>query len=381
MSQRTRRLVLLLAVLVVLGGTPTVATAQQFGPGSDGTVGGVVSVDAGETYSGDLDAAAGSVVIAGTVEGDVSAAAGSVTVTESGRVTGSLDAAAGSVVIEGVVDGDVTVGAAALELREGSRVGGSLEGGAADVRLDGTVDGDVTVGADTLEVGPTAAIGGSLTYDAEDVSIADDASVTGTVTRDESLSVAGPDVFGSGGGPALPVIPGWVGSIYAGLVNLFLGAILLLAAPTFGRRLVSIGTDQTLKSGGVGLLSVLGIPIVLLLLLVTIVGIPLSLAGLLVFVLLLWITSVYGMIVLGTGTLSLLDYENRWLALLAGVVIVGVLDAVPVVGGLVQVLVLLVGFGAFVLALAERRGGGTETGGFPGNDSAGASGDGSTAVE
>ncbi|MGQ4556211.1 polymer-forming cytoskeletal protein [Halobellus sp. GM3] len=355
MSRHSHRVVLLLVALVVLGGLPTVATAQQFGPGgSDGAVGGVVRIDAGETYDGNLDAAAGSVVVAGTVEGDVSAAAGSVVVTDSGRVTGSLDAAAGSVVVEGVVEGDVTVGAAALELREGSRVGGDLEAGAADVRLDGAVEGDVTAGADTLVVGPSASIGGSLTYDAETVSIADDAAVSGAIVRDESLSVAEPEVFGAAGSLSLPPIPAWVGAIYAGLVNLLLGAVLLAAAPDFARRLVAAGTTATLRSAGVGLLAFVGIPILLLLLLATIVGIPLSLAGLVVFALLLWVTTVYGMIVVGTMLLSLLDTENRWLALVVGVVAVSVLGAIPVVGGLVQFAVLLVGFGAFVLALRGR---------------------------
>jgi len=355
MSQSPRiTLVLLLTAIVVFGGLPMVASAQQFGPsgpGSDGSVGGVVRVDAGETYDGDLEAVGGSIVIAGTVDGDVETAAGSVLVTETGRVTGSLDAAAGSVVIEGTVDGDVTVGSAALALREGSQVGGSLEAGAADVRLDGAIDGDARVGADTLAVGSTAAIGGSLTYDAANFTLADGASVSGEVTRDESLSVTGPDVFGSGGGAGLPAVPTWVGSVYSTLVNLVLGAVLLVVAPNFARRLVDAGRTQTLRSGGIGLLTLIGVPIVLLLLLITIVGIPLSLAGLVVFGLLLWVTSVYGAIVVGTWLLSLVGYENRWAALLVGVVAVALLGAVPILGGLVQFAVLLVGLGAFVVVL------------------------------
>ncbi|MFD1599702.1 bactofilin family protein [Halobellus rarus] len=364
MSRHTRRrlAVLLVTALVVFGGVPTIAGAQQFGPsgsGSDGAVGGTVRVDAGETYQGNLDAAAGSVVIAGTVEGDVSAAAGSVIVTDSGRVTGSLDAAAGSVVIEGVVEGALTVGGASLELREGSRVGG-LEAGAADVRLDGAVDGDATVGADTFAVGPTATIGGSLRYDAEDFTLSDEASVSGSVTRDESLSVAGPDVFGSDGGLALPPIPSWVGVIYGALVSLLLGAVLLLAAPRFARDVVATGTSRALRSGGTGLLALVGTPIVLLLLLLTIVGIPLSIAGFLVFALLLWVTSVYGALVVGTWLLSLIDSENRWAALVVGVAVVALADFVPFVGGLVSFIVLLVGLGAFVLVIRERTDGGDD---------------------
>lgn len=352
MSNLHPRLAVVLAALVVLGGLPAVAVAQQTGSGpGDGSYGGVVRVDAGETRNGDVEAAAGSVIIAGTVRGDVSAAAGSVLITDTGRVTGSLDAAAGSVVVAGVVDGDVSVGAAALEVRDGARIGGSLEAGVADARLYGAVDGDASVGADTLTVGPDASIGGSLTYDAETVTIDEDASIAGSVTRDENLSIGGPDVFGTGGGPVLPQIPGWVGSLYGAVVNLLLGVILLAAMPGFGRRVVGEAVGQPLRSGGIGLLTIILVPIVLLIVLITIVGIPLSLAGLIAFALVLWVASVYGAIAVGTWALSLADYANRWVALLVGVILVAIVGAVPVLGGLLEFVVLLVGLGAFVAAV------------------------------
>jgi cytoskeletal protein CcmA (bactofilin family) len=359
MSHLHPHLALLLAALVVLGGVPALASAQSTGPsgpGGDGSFGGVVRVDAEETRDGPLEVAAGSVIIAGTVDGDVEAAAGSVLITETGRVTGSVDAAAGSVIVEGVVEGDVTAGSAAFELREGARIGGALEAGSADVRLDGTVDGDATVGAETFAVGPNASIGGSLTYDAETATIADGATVAGEVTREENLSVAGPDVFGSGGGgggASLPTIPSWVGTLYGAVTNLLLRAVLLFAAPAFGRRVVTEGTTRTLRSLGVGLLALIATPIALLILLITIVGIPLSLAGFLVFGVLLWVASVYGAVAIGSWTLSLADYANRWVALLVGVAVVTILAAVPVVGGLIQFAVVLLGLGAFVAAVRD----------------------------
>ncbi|MFB6251524.1 MAG: polymer-forming cytoskeletal protein [Halobellus sp.] len=361
MSNLHPYLTVLLAALVVLGGVPALASAQSVspgGPGGDGSFGGVVRVDAGETRQGPLEAAAGSVIIAGTVEGDVEAAAGSVLVTDTGRVTGSVDAAAGSVIVEGVVEGDVTAGSAAFELREGARIGGALEAGSADVRLDGTVDGDATVSAETFAVGPNASIGGSLTYDAATATIAGGATVAGEVIRDENLSLAGPDVFGSGGGggASLPTIPAWVGPLYGALTNLLLGGVLLLAAPAFSRRVVSESTTRTLRSLGIGLLALIATPIALLILLITIVGIPLSLAGFLVFGLLLWVASVYGAVALGSWMLSLADYTNRWVALLVGVVVVTVLAAIPIVRSLVQFAVVLLGLGACVAAVRDVRG-------------------------
>jgi cytoskeletal protein CcmA (bactofilin family) len=346
----------LLAVLVVLGGLPAVAAAQQSDTDGSQSSGAVVRIDENETFDGTLDATAGAVVVAGTVDGDVSATAGSVLVTDSGRVTGDLNATAGSVLVEGTVDGDVTVASAALELREGSTVGGGLDAGVADARLAGSIGGDAAVDATTLGVAPTATIDGSLTYRSEDATIADGATIAGGATVADDLEVASPGGFGGGSDADLPTIPPWVGAVYSGLSSLLLGAILLLATPNFSRRLAEVGTAQPLRSGGVGVLTLVGTPAALLILAVTIVGIPLSLVGLFVFGAVVFAATVYGAVVLGTWLLSLGDYRNRWAALVVGVVAVALVRQIPVVGGLVRFVVLVLGLGALATALYELRG-------------------------
>jgi cytoskeletal protein CcmA (bactofilin family) len=348
----------LLVVLVVLGGLPTVAVAQQSGADEPGpeTSGAIVRIDENETFDGRLDATAGAVVIAGTVDGDVSATAGSVLVTDTGRVTGDLNATAASVLIEGRVDGDTTVASAALELREGSALGGGLDAGVADARLAGSIGSDAAVDAATLDVTPTATIEGSLTYRSDDATIADGATIAGGATADEDLEVASPGGFGGDSDTDLPTIPRWVGAVYSVLSSLLLGAILLLAAPNFSRRLAAVGTGQPLRSAGIGLLTLVGTPVALLILFVTIVGIPLSLVGFLVFGAVVFAATVYGAFVVGTWLLSLGDYRNRWAALVVGVVAVALVRQVPVVGGLARVVVLLLGLGALATALYELRG-------------------------
>ena len=360
MSRHPHRLaVALLAVLVVLGGLPAVAVAQQSAPDEPGaeSSSAIVRIDENETFDGTLDATAGAVVVAGTVDGDVSAAAGSVLVTDSGRVTGDLNATAASILVEGRVDGDLTVAAAALELREGSSVGGSVDAGVADARLAGSIDGDATLGASTATVAPTATIGGSLTYSSERTTVTDGATIEGDVTRDEGLTVAQPNTFGGGGsGPDVPTLPPWVGTVYSGLTSLLLGAILLAATPDVSRRLAEVGTTEPLRTGAVGLATLLGTPIALVIVAVTIVGIPVSIVGFVVFVAVVWAATVYGAFVLGTWLLSLGDYQNRWAALVIGVVAVAVVRQTPVVGGVARLAVLLLGLGALATVLYELRG-------------------------
>jgi cytoskeletal protein CcmA (bactofilin family) len=339
---QTRSIALVLTLALVLSAFTGVAAAET-------RAGGTVVVAEGETVSG-LEAFAGSVVVHGTVEGDLSAAAGDVTISETGRVTGDVNAAAGNVRVAGTVDGSLGTGAGSVVLSEGARVGGDLQVGAGSVRIDGAVDGDVAVGAESIVLGETATVGGSVRYDGD---LRDEgADVGGSVVRDDSI-VTGPTFVYEE-----PVVPGFlegVLSLYAFLLNLVVGALLLLLFPAFSRRVTRRAVDVPLRSGLAGLVTLVAVPLVLVLIALTVIGIPLSVVGVVLFAIVAWAGALYGRVAVGDWLLSYTDVENRWAAFLLGFVVVAVAVRIPFVGGLVELLVLLLGLGALALLAAERR--------------------------
>jgi cytoskeletal protein CcmA (bactofilin family) len=120
-----RHVVVVLAVVALLSPLATgLATAQSVQSAS-----GAIVVDEGETVDG-IDAAAGTIVVRGTVAGDISGAAGSVQIAETGRVDGDVQVAAGTVFVDGAIGGNAEVGAGAFELTETGRIDGSLDVGA-----------------------------------------------------------------------------------------------------------------------------------------------------------------------------------------------------------------------------------------------------------
>ncbi|WP_115863144.1 bactofilin family protein [Halorussus litoreus] len=335
-----RQFAVVLAVVVALALIPAPVAAEET------RTGGTVVVDESETVDDDLTAFGGTVVVRGTVNGDLTAFAGNVIV--EGEVNGDLEAFAGNVRINGTVTGDATAAGGNVYLARGGTVGGQLEAGAGNVVIAGEVGEDAQVGADTITVESSASVGGDLAYDG-DLDLADGASVAGEVRQEDDI---GPNV-----GPVGPQLPNWVGWAYGFLANLALGAVALLAFPRFSAGVADRVDGDPLRSAGVGLLLFVGIPILLVVLFISLVGIPLGLVGMLVYGLLLWLGYVYGAFALGSILLEIADAGGRWLALLVGLLVVSMVGLVPILGGLVQFVVLLVGLGALALGGRRRYGG------------------------
>jgi len=331
------RRALALAVLVVLS-MPLLAGVAA----ADERAGGTIVVEEGETVTGGLQATGGTVVVRGTVEGDLQAFAGNVEIAETGTVTGDLQGAAGSVRIAGTVEEDVEVAAGSFTIAQSGTVGGDVEAAAGSFLLDGTVEGSVQVGAGSITLADGAVVGGDFVYDGE-LTRAGGATVDGELREDPDLAL---DVF-----PGIPAFVGWLATLSSILLTLVVGALLLAVFPGTSAAIAERAISSTLRTLGVGFLALLAGPLLFVLLLVTIVGIPLAVLWLLLYVVVLLLSFVWGEYAVGAALLSLGDYDNRWAALVVGVLVVFVLGRVPILGGIVEFVVLLLGLGGLSLSL------------------------------
>ncbi|OAQ53084.1 cell shape determination protein CcmA [Natrinema mahii] len=333
----SRLVVAMLVAIVIIGIGPLTVAAQ-----SNGQTGGTVVVEEDETVDS-LEAFGGSVVVRGTVTGDVSAVGGDVRIERTGEVGGDLETAGGSVTISGTVDGDVDAGAGSLTITEDGTVGGAVTAGVGTATIDGTIEGDAEIGAETIRLGETASIAGDLRYDGDLEGNTD--AVAGAIEEDASLGV---DVA-----PTIQPFASWLFTAYALAVNLLLGALLLGLFPRFSDGVADRVASGPLRSGLVGLAALIGIPVLLIALAISVVGLPLSLVGSFVFALLVWIGIVYGRFAVAAWVLSLVGLGNRWLALVVGLVAGALLSRlpVPIVGEVIGLVVLLLGLGGLVRGL------------------------------
>jgi hypothetical protein len=136
-----------------------------------------------------------------------------------------------------------------------------------------------------------------------------------------------------------------------------LGLVLLAFAPRAADAAFDALRTATWPAVGWGFAFLVGVPILAVVALVTLVGIPFGIALLLAMLPLLAVGYVTGAWLLGRRLLA--APRSRFLAFLAGIAIVRLLALVPFLGGIVWLAATVVGLGALIVAAwragRERR--------------------------
>jgi hypothetical protein len=336
-----------------------------------------VTIGSDETIPGDLYASGSQVRHTGRIEGDLVVAGGQVDV--DGAVAGDLLVAGGTVRVSGPVGGDVRI------------VGGQAT-------ISGAVAEDVAFAGGSLVITPSARVGGDLFLGAGQTDVA--GTVAGDVIGSAGTYGRGGRVLGrelvTVGDVAAPPAPPTVADRiaaqlrrYAGIA--LVGTLLVLLLPAAAvRRPAALVRARPLQSLAAGALGIAGFVAALLTLAVTTVLLALVFGGLTlgglagvtaVAALLVAALSVFAFVLavqyvapaltgLALGRLALSRIEaaaghgaavtsgrrRPVVALLLGVLLVVALTAVPVIGPVANLLAVLLGLGASVLAGWERRG-------------------------
>jgi hypothetical protein len=242
-----------------------------------------------------------------------------------GRTVGDVVVIDGAVNIAGRVDGDVVA------------VSGP-------VRVLGTVDGSISAVSDQVTLLPGARVTDDVLYGDEKPVIAPAASVGGEVS-DEGW--AGVTDFPWG------VVGPFAWWLAVTLSTLVLGIVVLALAPRAEDGAYEAARTSIGPVLGWGILLLIGLPIVAVIALATLVGIPLGI-GLLLALLplagLAYVTSAY---LLGRRLVK--PPTSRFLAFLAGWGILRVVALVPFLGTLVWIAAVIVGLGALLVALWRSR--------------------------
>jgi cytoskeletal protein CcmA (bactofilin family) len=282
-----------------------------------------VSVDA--PVGNDLWAAGESVAVNAPVADNIMLAGNSVLVDRAAKIGGNARVVGNEVNINGPVSRDLYIAAAAA-------------------RIASEVTGNVEVHADKLVIDPGAVIRGRLTvHSPNEPVVSPEAQVLGGTDHIRTESSRSPS-FGS-----------WVGNWLLRFLWLaVLGLILIWFSSVWTERVTDVLRRETGRSFLTGLAVLILAPIVCILLLVTVVGLPLGVILGAVSVVALMLSGVFVSYFVGEWLTTVLKrWETSHLAkVLLGALVVSFVIMVPWIGGLAKLVVVIFGLGAFLI---ERR--------------------------
>jgi len=334
-------------------------------------------VPEGETREADLYIWAHSIDIAGTLDGDLIAGfqEGSITGTvtqdlngmcETMRITGVIGDdvrfACETFYLDGHIVGDLIIAAKTVQISETAVIDGDAIiacatatvdgaiGGRARIMtgfldMNGTIAGNAEITTDGgISLGPDAYIGGDLFYEGPSEIDIPEGTVAGEVTFQKVIKEDVDFDFDFLGGAS--VMFHFLGFIAA----LVAGTIIVALTTDHARRTAEIIRTKPLKSLGIGFVTFICMPIVLLLLLVFILTIPLMFVVGFAYGIALYIAKFYFSIWLGNlilrrgGRTDVSPIPS----MLLGLTIVYLVTAIPLMGTLVGVVIIFFGLGALM---------------------------------
>ena len=317
-----------------------------------------VNVD-GEV-NGDVICAGQNVTVNATVRGDVICAAQTLTV--NGRVDGDVRLAGQSVTVGGEVTGNASVATQSFVLSSGSKVGRDLSVAATDATLNGNVGRDLAVGSESAII--TSEIGRDIKAGSDNMKLTSTARVNGDIelvsknnlSRDQGSVVEG-EVTRSEPKDSKDDKAALFGLSLLACVLIFLAMLLTaLAIALLIPRILHAVTDQAFPHPwaalGIGFLANLVIPIAVVLLAVTVLGIPLALLLVLLWILLGVMSGPFFAYYL--GRLILRNSTSPLLIMLVGAIVLLVVYFIPILGFITMLAAYWIGSGMILQELFQR---------------------------
>ncbi|MDR3547654.1 MAG: hypothetical protein P4M11_05200 [Candidatus Pacebacteria bacterium] len=326
-----------------VGGTVTVAAPL---PADLSAVGGTITVS--QPVAGEALLAGGTIDVQKTIAGSLRVAGGRITV--ENNVLGDLMAAGGFINVSGRPK-DAYIAGGTVQLTGGA--GGPVTIYGADVYLSGEFDGDVdVVAADHISVAPNTVIHGSFKYNApQQADIPDPSLITGgvnyvgaahylpTVQQAQQYAVAGLWVFILVRITAILVVTGLV----TGLFSVLTGRIVESTMTRSAERFILLAL--------LGLAGFVGIPVLLILLLVSFVGIGIAFVVGAAYLLYFLLAYIYAAAIAGSAIMWVVKRQTAitWRAALLGALVLYLIDLIPVLGFLVHAVLCSAAGGAILL--------------------------------
>lgn len=320
---------------------------------------GAQTVQIDGTVNGDVFIGAQTTKITGVINGNLHVGAN--TIDLSGTVRGNVYAGAQSIFVSGSsIGGSLLIGAGTINVDKDSQIGGSIIAGAGVLSIDSQIKRSVYAGTENLTIGADALIGKDLYYasgDKNHTNISNKAKVTGSVYKSEvdtmkanaKVEAAKKNVPQAlNAAKVFTTLISLVGALVVGFLYMkFFNKSFVDASETVSRSFW--------KSLGIGFLVTIAFIPGIIVLLMTIIGIPVAGLSILIMLLYTYLAKIVVGSALGKWVSAKFNWRTSEYGVFAlGLLVIYVLKSIPFLGFLTGLVVLWSGLGALTLQIFSK---------------------------
>jgi len=289
---------------------------------------------------GDLFCAGQNIEINNDIDGDVICAGQTIII--NGHVFGNVRVGGQNLNINGIVDRNVTAGGQYLTVTK--NISGDVLFGGQLLTLNSNVNRDLLVGAEGVEI--NGRIEGDANLYVEKLKYGQGGLVIGkTIYQKPKKSPVAKQKFY----PSIPSTNNWLGGrIASWLINLIAGLLLILIWPKPIEKSISLMSTNTGRSFGRGALLLFITPLVILVMVITLIGIPFAVILALIYGLAILLARILTAMMIGKKIIE--QYGNKknislnWSAII-GITVAWIIFSIPGLGGLISFFAVLWGMG------------------------------------
>ncbi len=301
--------------------------------------------------SDDIRCIGGELLLNNTINGDLIIGGGKITINKSATIAGALIMTGGDMVFEGQVNENARIYAGQCLFN--GRAARDFEFKGESLKFNGIVDGKSIISAQTLVLGELAVFNNQVRYYVSGAKVNfDKALKNGSADFDASLKFNEDKWYFLGGVSIFTLI--W----YIGVAIL----LILILQYVFGRQ-ISIAAhginDSVWKSLGAGLLFIIGIPVLVILTMVTIIGVPLGLIVGINYLVIILIASIISSLVYGHWLAHRINveitYKNLVLISMGVFIFIKLISITKGIGWLLNLILISIAFGSILLHIRLKK--------------------------
>lgn len=294
---------------------------------------------------GDILSLTSQLATSGIVKGDIRGFASQASI--AGEVNRNASVFANLLIFEegSVIDGSIHALANTMKLL--GFVGGDIRGAANSLEIEGTIKGNVYIYAKTIEFNNGARIEGDLIYYSEKNLNIPQEYVGGVIEHRYPSATSLPYQFNSLSQRIIRYR--MLIKILFLLAYLMMGSVLIAVFKKAFLRAAAIIEEKFINSIGIGIGTLIAVPIVAILLIVTIIGIPIGIMLIALYVTLIYLSRIPVGIWLGQKIYK--DSPHPIVSFIIGSVLLNAAALIPLFGWLISSISVVIGIGITLIML------------------------------